>query len=92
MNALSETEVGAMVVGVTEMIKRFGMPSKYAPACAIVLSVLVSLLQSIESGISGLALITPLMRGVMIGVTSTGLYAATDKIANGAKVTPSDTI
>lgn len=77
---MTPIEIGGfsiIFVGLTELIKEYGMPNKWAPLCAIVLSVGFSFLVAyrdgggyLDAGISGL----------IIGLTAIGLYSTGQNI------------
>lgn len=58
----------AIIIGLTEAIKRIGLKTKYAPLCAIALSLgltFVTMGATTES----------LIAGLVVGLTSVGLYS-----------------
>lgn len=59
----------ALVVGLTEVAKQFGLPSRYAPLWAVGLGVLATL------GLAFFDLATQvILTGVAIGLSAAGLY------------------
>ena len=76
---MDKAEMAAVVLGVTEMVKKLGLPSKYCPAFAILFAIFISLGEAYHNGTGELDLYNALMRGLLIGVTTTGGYAAADK-------------
>lgn len=70
---MNEVEMGAIVVAITEIIKDLGMASKYCRIFAIVLGIAIAIVNEMQTGganYGGAAL-----RGLLVGVTATGLYA-----------------
>jgi hypothetical protein len=64
----------AIITGLTEVIKRLGVPTKYIPLVAIVLGVLYAgFVLSWES--------QAIIGGIVAGLTSVGLYRSVQKIA-----------
>lgn len=67
---LSIAVVVALVLGVVQVFKSFGLPSKYAPLVSILLGVLATL---------GLAYFEPTVRviftGLAIGLSASGLFS-----------------
>lgn len=70
---MNEVQIVAMIVAMTELSKEH-IPSKYAPVVAIALGIIFGLYldPSLEGGVKGLAL----------GLGTTGVYKAVDKIMN----------
>lgn len=71
---ISEAEIGAVVLGVTEIIKSFGFPRKWLPVFAILLGVAIAMIDAYRSGTPDWFLAA--IRGIVVGATATGLYAA----------------
>ncbi len=70
---MPDTEIAAISIGITELIKKLGLNRKFAPLIAIGLSTLLALGDTWQNGGNYLH---GFFRGILIGVTSTGLYAA----------------
>ena len=64
------------IVGITEAIKQYGVPSKFCPTIAIIIGIL---LEYAESN-------TPeaILKGIVLGATVTGGYAVTKRVGQGA--------
>jgi len=71
-------EIAALAVGLTEMIKKLGLPHQFAPLLAVILSVGFSIFNTWNIG--EYEYLTTTIRGLLIGITSTGLYAAGQNI------------
>lgn len=76
---MNETEIGAVIVGITELLKSFGLPSKLCPAAAIIIGGIIGVAEETRTG-GEIDFYAGSMRGLLIGATTTGLYAATDKM------------
>lgn len=77
---MTDFEIGAIVVGLTELAKQVGIRPKYCPFVAIGLGILVSVIDFWRVGNPDYIL--AVMKGIVIGTTSTGLYAAADGFAH----------
>jgi len=75
---MNEAEIAAVIVGLTEMVKKFGLPSQYCPLIAVVIGIAVVVGEEVKNG--GQDYYSAVFRGLLIGLTSTGLYATTDKM------------
>ena len=72
-------ELGAIVIGFTQVAKQYGVPSKWLPILAIVIAV------ALTTGIAynnGTDLVGGVLSGLVLGLTSTGLYGAGKNIVN----------
>lgn len=65
----------ALIVGIVEAAKRSGMKSSWAPLLSLVLGVMYSLSFG-GSGDYG----TSIIQGIIIGLSSAGLYSGTKKV------------
>ncbi len=63
------TLIVAIVTGLTEVIKRIGLPSKFAPLTAIAIGLIISFLNR-----GALPIDIVIMTGIVAGLTSAGLY------------------
>jgi len=72
---MNDAEIGAVVIGVTQIIKDFGVPKKICPLLAIFLGIAISLLNEMQNGENFL---DAALRGILIGTTATGSYSAID--------------
>ena len=90
---MENVEIAAAVVGITEVVKKIGLPAKYCPAFAIALGAILALLAEITYGNSPIGIMGfvsayfwAIIRGAIIGTTATGLYAVgggvVDKVRN----------
>lgn len=75
---MNDVEIATVIVGITEVVKKIGLPSQYCPAFSIVLGAVVTLLDGYQNGETDIY--ASLIRGVIIGTTSTGIYATADKM------------
>lgn len=67
----------AVVIGLTEVVKRLGLNDKYAPVFAIVLGVILSF--GVERSIT----FDATLEGIVLGLTSVGLYSSAKNIGQG---------
>jgi len=80
---LNEAELGAAVLGLTEIVKNFGLPRKWVPVFAIALGVAISMIDAYRSGANDW--FVAVVRGIVVGATTTGLYAAGKSFVRSAK-------
>jgi hypothetical protein len=71
---MNEAEISILVVGITEIAKRFGLTPKLAPVFAIILAAGISVGEAVNIG--DFDYYSAVMRGLLIGVATTGTYAA----------------
>lgn len=82
---LSPVEIAAIAAGFTEIAKSFGLPHKWSPIVAIGIAILFSLLEVYRIGYGG-DYIDAALSGMVIGLTTTGLYKAGKEMTkSGAK-------
>lgn len=79
---MSDAEIGGVIVGLTEVIKNLGIPSKYCPAIAVLLGVGLAVYDGYTQGQTDY--VAMVIRGVVLGATTTGLYAATGNMVGKA--------
>lgn len=60
----------AIVIGLTEVVKRLGLPKKFIPAFAVLLGAGISMA-------TGGVTTTAILGGIIVGLTSQGLYSGT---------------
>lgn len=65
----------AIVVGLTEVAKKAGLSSRYAP----ILSIVIGLILSVIANTSVLTAQEVVMTGLVIGLTSSGFYSSVKK-------------
>lgn len=87
MEPISDAEVAAIVVGITELVKNAGLPSKYCPLFAVAFSIALTIGNAIYIGSQDYY--SAAMRGLIIGLTTTGVYASADTMIK--KSTPTIT-
>jgi len=76
-------EIGLIVIALTELIKSWGVPSKFCSSIAVVFGILASLAQSLMNGnYDGIEIYNAILQGVIIGVVSTGVYRALKGMSN----------
>lgn len=75
---MNDIEIATVIVGITEVVKKIGLPSQYCSAFAILLGAGIAVFDGYKNG--EIDIYAGVIRGVIIGTTSTGLYAATDKM------------
>ena len=83
---MNEAEIAAVIVGITELLKSFGLPSRLAPGTAVVIGAVLGFAESYRAGAGDIY--AGIMRGIVIGATATGLYAATANISKKSKPDP----
>ncbi len=81
---MTEAELGATIVGITEMAKYVGMPAKYCPGFAIILAIGLSVYDQYTKGAGDY--VSAVLRGIVVGTTTTGLYAAGTNVLEKATV------
>ncbi len=74
MDSFSSVEIGALVAGLTELVKSYGLPSKYIPLVAIFFGISFSALFAYRAGADSSALVDAGLQGLLIGLVTTGLY------------------
>ena len=72
------TVLVAVVVGLTEVIKRIGLPTKWCPLLALAFGVGLNLL----ANATHLVLWENIIEGILIGLSSQGLYDTIKKPVN----------
>lgn len=82
---MNEAEMGAVIVGITELLKSFGLPSKFCSGAAIIIGGVIGVAEESRTG-TEIDFYAGIMRGILVGATTTGLYAATDKMIKTSKV------
>ena len=63
------------IVGITEAIKQYGIPSQFCPTIAIVIGALLSYAEKPNS--------QGILEGIILGATVTGGYAVTKRVGAG---------
>ena len=65
----------AIIIGLVEYIKSIGLPTKYAPAVAIALGVLASVVAQLAVTYPGISpWVEAVVIGLVVGMAATGLY------------------
>ena len=77
---MNDAEIAAVLVGGTEVVKMFGLPARFAPGFAILLGALLGGVEAFIQGGGQTDVYGGVLRGVIIGTTTTGIYAVTDKM------------
>lgn len=75
---LSSIVLSALTVGLVQLGKQVGVPSKFAPLLALVVGIGLSFLASIELHTS---VVMSIFSGLIIALTSVGMYATGQHIA-----------
>ena len=88
---MNKAEIAAVVIGITEMIKKLGLPSKYCPAFAIIFAIVLSVGDAYHTGNETIDLYGAIMQGLLIGVSTTGSYAALDKFIEKSNIQNANT-
>jgi len=74
-------EIGTFTIAVTELIKSLGISKKLSPIIAIIVASLMSVAQRFVKGsFDSSDIYISIFQGVLIGLTSTGLYRASKSI------------
>lgn len=68
-----------VLIGLLEVIKKTGFNSKFIPALAIVLGVVLGVIYS------GCELKEGILMGIVVGLSSVGLYSGVDNTLKGVK-------
>ncbi len=68
-----------LVLGVTEVIKGVGLPSRFAPLCALILGVLGSVFL-----IGGEAINALILQGLIAGLSASGLWSSAKAVVLNA--------
>lgn len=68
----------ALVMGLVKVFREVGLPSKFAPITSVVFGIILGLVIALESGQSCIA---GAIIGIMIGLSSCGLYDVGKKTA-----------
>ena len=71
---MNKTDKIAVIVGMTEAIKQFGVPSKFCPMLAILIGAILEYAQDPTT--------QALIQGAMLGATITGGYAVVKRAGN----------
>lgn len=66
----------AVVLGLTQVVKKLGLPKKIVPLFAVVLGAGISMLMN---GVSN----TTILAGIVTGLVACGLYSGTSTTLNG---------
>jgi hypothetical protein len=67
----------ALVMGIVEAFKNFGLPSKYAPLVSLALGIGFSF----ASAASGTTPVQAVMEGLVIGLAASGFYSGAKAVA-----------
>lgn len=70
---LSFIALSGLTVGLVQLVKTLGLPSKFSPLIAVVFGVGLALLASLETHVGP---VSSIFSGLIIGLTSVGLYSA----------------
>lgn len=70
-----------IVVGLTEVVKRLGLPSKFSPLVSIGFGLVIALLMQ---GVSTLTVLA----GIIYGLSAAGLYSGTKALASQTSTPP----
>ena len=77
---MNEAEISAVVLGVTEIAKNLGLPTKFCGVFSVGLAVLICLSSAHRAG--GTDFVDAGVRGLLIGLAVTGGYSAVDKFVS----------
>ncbi len=75
--------MSAIVLGMTEVAKKFGLTSKWAPVFAIFLGITISVGDAFNHG--KIEWFSSILKGALIGIATTGTYAAVNKFIAKAR-------
>ncbi|MEI7511276.1 MAG: hypothetical protein WCJ84_03930 [Candidatus Peregrinibacteria bacterium] len=82
----SPVEIGALVAGLSELVKYYGVSPKYTPLAAIFFGVAFSVLFAFRAGGDQNALIDAGLSGLLIGLVTAGLYKGGKSMIRAAGV------
>ena len=74
---MNEAEISAVVIGITEIVKNLGLPSKICPLFAVCAAIGFTILTEVQNG--GTDYTGAALKGLLIGTTTTGGYSAIDR-------------
>ncbi len=80
---MNDVELMGAVVGITEVVKNLGLPSKFCAPFAILLGVGLAVVAEIIYG--GGNYFRALVRGIIFGTTATGIYSVGGKVVDKVK-------
>jgi len=78
MDVLALGGISAVIVGLVEIVKRVGMPSKFAGLLAVFLGILAVLSLSLSQG--QIQWYESIRDGIILGLTAAGVYSGTKAI------------
>jgi membrane associated rhomboid family serine protease len=73
---MNNLELGTLVIGLTAMFKKIGIPSNWLPVIAVILGTVIGVVPFIYSPYQ--AIIQAAAQGALTGLCATGLVAAVD--------------
>ncbi len=74
--------IAAVIVGLVELAKGQGLPSRYAPVLAVVLGLAFATLGRLDDPTAGTWLQVELL-GLITGLSASGLYSGARAVRNG---------
>jgi hypothetical protein len=73
MEAIYGIPIAALIVGLIEVAKKLGLPTRYAPAVAVVFGIVFAVAYKIDTA-NG-SWLEAVVTGIMVGLTAAGLYS-----------------
>jgi hypothetical protein len=73
---MTQNEKIAAIVGLTEAIKQYGIPSEYSPTIAIMIGAFIGYSEQPDA--------QGILQGALLGAATTGGYAVTKRVGRGA--------
>lgn len=71
-----------VTIGLVEVVKRLGLNSKFAPVVSIIVGLALSILAFY---LKGTELLTTIFAGLIVGLSSVGLFSSVKNVAQGLK-------
>ena len=80
MELIGLSTISAIVIGLVAVAKKLGINQKYAPVLAVVFGLIFSLMAYF---IQDVKLLTAIVGGIVIGLTSVGFYSGVKNVKEG---------
>lgn len=85
---MPDEQIAALVLGITELSKNAGVPSKYCPFLAVGLGITIKILEALSNGTGDY--FNAGLRGALIGLATTGIYSAVDGMVKKSSTQPTN--
>jgi len=86
MDVYENAALVAAVLGLTEVCKQVGMPSRFAPLAALVFGIILAFLAGIAQGMHDYP--TLALEGVVTGLAASGLWSGPRNLVGSGTVQP----